>query len=304
MYRPAARRVRPDNEASGGSVPAWGSLVVDHLASTIKSGLRLARPSTWRLLALVARSAGRAASAARQAPPSSLNGPVGPARRLAVMHVDGVEARRIARRHACGVSDVVLSLVTGGVRALLEARREDIDPARPRAGMAVGLFSGGRASRVGNDIGTIHVPLPVGERDPGPACHRSPRERAQALASPLVALEPVMRAWAGRFGFVRRSLERQRLVNLAVTYLPGPVAPIEVLGAPVLDLVPIAPLAGNIGLSIVALSYAGRLAITVRADAAQFPDLDVLVSAMGRDWQALARQVRTPTCAALTPVAA
>jgi hypothetical protein len=72
----------------------------------------------------------------------------------------------------------------------------------------------------------------------------------------------------------------------------------------VLELVPIAPLAGNIGLSIVALSYAGRLAITVQADAAQFPDLDVLVSAMGRDGRALARRVRTPTGAALTRVAA
>ena len=72
-------------------------------------------------------------------------------------------------------------------------------------------------------------------------------------------MEPVLRAWLGRFGVFRRSLEHQRLVNLAETYLPGPPVPIDVLGAaPVLDLLPIAPLTGNLALSFVALSYAGR----------------------------------------------
>ena len=41
-------------------------------------------------------------------------------------------------------------------------------------------------------------------------------------------------------------------------------------------------------LSFVAVSYAGGLAVTVRSDADQFPDLDVLTAAMERDWRALA----------------
>jgi hypothetical protein len=86
-------------------------------------------------------------------------------------------------------------------------------------------------------------------------------------------------------------MEHQRLVNLAETYLPGPPVAIDILGARVLDLHPIAPLAGNLGLSFVALSYAGRLAVIVRADADQFPDLDVLTAAMERDWRALAGSV-------------
>jgi hypothetical protein len=116
-------------------------------------------------------------------------------------------------------------------------------------------------------------------------------ETALAKRTQVASAEPVLRAWVGRFDVVRRAMERQRLVNLAETYLPGPTARIEVLGAPVLDLLPIAPLAGNLGLSFVALSYAGCLAVTVRADADRFPDLDVLVAAMERDWQMLAGSV-------------
>jgi hypothetical protein len=200
-------------------------------------------------------------------------------------------ARRIARAHGCGVNDVVLGLVAGGVRALLDARGEPVERLRPRAGVAVALFSPGHGVEAGNDIGTLHVPLPIGEADPATRLPLIAAESARARRDPMVAAEPIVRAWLGRIGFVRRSMEHQRLVNLAETYLPGPPVPISVLGAPVLELLPIAPLAGNLGLSFVALSYAGRLAIAVRADADQFPDLAVLSAAMERDWRTLAGSV-------------
>jgi diacylglycerol O-acyltransferase len=268
--------------------PRWGELVLDNIRSTVESALKLARPATWRLVAGVVRAGWQASSLARRAPRSSLNAPVGPRRRLATLRLDLPVAKRVARAHGCGVNDVVLSLVAGGVRALLDARGEPIGQLRPRAGVAVALFSPSRARTAGNDIGTLHVPLPIADPDPGTRLRLIAAESARAKRSPMVAAEPVLRAWLGRFGVVRRSLEHQRLVNLAETYLPGPPVPIDVLGARVLDLLPIAPLAGNLGLSFVALSYAGHLAVTVRADADQFPDLEVLSDAMERDWETLA----------------
>jgi diacylglycerol O-acyltransferase / wax synthase len=233
----------------------------------------------------------RAFTLGRRTPPSSLNAPVGPSRRLATIAADPVTARRVARTAGCGINDVVLSVVAGGVRALLAARGEPVEQLRPRAGIAVALFSHGRGSAAGNDIGTLHVPLPIGEPDPRRRLPLIAAERVEARRSPMVAAEPVLRAWLGRFAGFRRSLDQQRLVNLAETYLPGPSTPIDVLGVRVLDLIPIAPLAGNLGLSFVAFSYAGRLRITVRADAGRFPDLHVLVAAMDRDWAVLAGSV-------------
>jgi diacylglycerol O-acyltransferase len=271
--------------------PHWGELVRDNIQSTIESALRLARPATWRLAAELVRSGWQAFSLARRAPRTSLNAPVGPRRRLATLRLDLAAAKRVARAHGCGVNDVVLSLVAGGVRALLDARGEPIGQLRPRVGIAVALFSSGHGPEAGNDIGTLNVPLPLAEPDPRTRLSLIAAERALAKRSRMVAAEPILRAWLGRVGWFRRSLDRQRLVNLAETYLPGPPVPIDALGARILDLLPIAPLAGNLGLSFVALSYAGRLAVTVRADADQFPDLELLLAAMERDWKALADSV-------------
>lgn len=271
--------------------PAWGELVRDNTQATLAAALRLARPGTWRRVLDVIRYMRQASALSRRMPASSLNAPVGPRRRLATVRLDLAAARRVARTHGCGVNDVVLSLVAGGVRALLDARGEPVARLRPRVGIAVALFSPGHGREAGNDIGTLHVPLPLAEPDPGARMPLIAAERARAKLSPMVAGEPLVRAWLGRFGVVRRSMEQQRLVNLSETYLPGPPTPIEVLGARLIDLLPVAPLAGNLGLSFVALSYAGRLVVTVRADADQFPDLDVLSAAMERDWDALAGSV-------------
>ena len=271
--------------------PSWGALVRDSIEGMASSALWLARPATWRLVVGVVRSFRLVSALAREAPVTSLNAPVGPTRRLATLRFDRADMKRVARAHGCGVNDVVLGLVTGGVRALLGARGEPVALLRPRVGIAVALFGTSHAGEAGNGIGTLHVPLPVPEPDPGARLSIVAAERAQAKDSPLVPVEPVLRAWFGRVGAVRRSMEHQRLVSLAETYLPGPPVAIDILGARVLDLLPIAPLAGNLGLSFVALSYAGRLAVTVRADADQFPDLDLLTDAMERDWRALAGSV-------------
>jgi diacylglycerol O-acyltransferase / wax synthase len=268
--------------------PAWSALARDNVRSKVATVVRLTRPAMWRHVAEIVRSAWQTGSLARHAPRSSLNAPVGPRRRLATVRLDLATAKRVAHVRGCGVNDVVLSLVAGGVRALLDPRGEPIARLRPRVGIAVALFSPGRRREVGNDIGSLLVPLPIGEADPAARLPLIAAETALAKRTQVAFAEPILRAFVGRFGVVRRAMERQRLVNLAETYLPGPPVRIEVLGAPVLDLLPIAPLAGNLGLSFVALSYAGCLTVAIRADADQFPDLAVLVAAMGRDWQALA----------------
>lgn len=78
------------------------------------------------------------------------------------------------------------------------------------------------------------------------------------------------------------------MINLVVSNVPGPAAPVQALGAPVLDLVPVGAIAGNLTVSFLALSYAGGLVITAIADRDHLSDLPVVLTGMHREWAALA----------------
>jgi len=78
----------------------------------------------------------------------------------------------------------------------------------------------------------------------------------------------------------------------------GPPVPVYVLGARVLDILPITRLFGNVGLALAALSYAGHISLVVTAAATAFPDIDVLMAGMERDWHALVN-IRSSASAAV-----
>jgi len=69
--------------------------------------------------------------------------------------------------------------------------------------------------------------------------------------------------------------------------------PVYVLGARLLDVIPVVPIAGNCTLGFAALSYNGCLAITAVADAGHVPDLDVVGQGIEDSWAAL-KQTRAP----------
>lgn len=81
----------------------------------------------------------------------------------------------------------------------------------------------------------------------------------------------------------------QHASNVIVTDVIGPPVPVYILGARILDILPIVQLVGNIGLTLCAFSYAGQVFLVVTADASGFPDVDVLIAGMERDWHALIR---------------
>jgi diacylglycerol O-acyltransferase / wax synthase len=80
------------------------------------------------------------------------------------------------------------------------------------------------------------------------------------------------------------------MTNLHESNVIGPADPIRILGATLLDLVPVSVLSGNLTVAFLAFSYAQRLSITVLTDADQYPDLPVLMAAMRREWRALSTQ--------------
>jgi hypothetical protein len=82
-------------------------------------------------------------------------------------------------------------------------------------------------------------------------------------------------------------IARQRLVNVFVTNVAGPPAPVRVLDAPVIEIAPIVMPVGNVTMGICAFSYANTVDIVATVDAGMRADVDVLRAAMASTWRSL-----------------
>jgi hypothetical protein len=156
--------------------------------------------------------------------------------------------------------------------------------------MPVAPRSGGRpAARTGNGAGVVVVRLPLEPADPQSrlaAVHRA-SERAKRGQVPVKGAGLPVRP--PLVHLARAATRHQHLTNTVVSNVVGPTKPLHLLGVAVVDLVPLGALAGNLAVSFLASSYAGTLAVTVRADADRLPDTDALVESMAADWRNLAR---------------
>ncbi|MGE5225469.1 MAG: wax ester/triacylglycerol synthase family O-acyltransferase [Planctomycetaceae bacterium] len=221
-----------------------------------------------------------------RAPRTSLNRPVGAGRVVRVVALDLAAVKEVAHAHDAKVNDVVLDLWLGGMRTLLASRGERL-PAELVASIPVSLRAGDGPRTVDNQSGFMATALPAREPDPvrrlALVADRTRRIKAgqdpEAIAAFLaaVAATPIGRAYT----------RRQRTSNTIVTNVPGPPAPVYLLGARIEQIWPIIGLVGNIGLICCAFSYTGRLSLVVTADATTFPDLDVLIDGIDAAWHGL-----------------
>ena len=176
------------------------------------------------------------------------------------------------------VNDLLLAMVTDGLRELLAGRGE-LEPGlflRTTVPVATG--------RAGQVMGMLVVDLPVAVPDPRQrltlitAATTAGKTRLRAtrgdvtdiLHLPVPLIRPLVR-WGRRVGSSR--------MNLSVSNVPGPDAPLWLAGARMERAVPIAPLVPLVPLSVAALSYADSLTIAVNADAA-ITDLAVMAPVM------------------------
>jgi len=218
------------------------------------------------------------------APRTSLNVPIGAMRQIATVHVGLEELQKIRAALGGNVNDVVLSAATGALRELLLQRDEDLPSRGLRAMVPVNIRREGEHGELGNKIASLFVDLPVAESDPlrryEQVRRASQKGKAggQALGTgALIGLTelapPVLHAG------LARSLYAKRLFNVTITNVPGPLNRLYAFGAPMVDVVPIVPLAADHALGIAVVSYDGQLTFGLCADRAVVPDLDLFKDA-------------------------
>lgn len=284
-----ARRGR-DGEGAGGPGPGDGAAPTAPDRWTL---LRDAWSERWRAVRRVPASLRRARAGRaeldhgpRGAPRCSLNAPCGPHRAAHLADVDLAALRAGARTVGASVNDALLVAAASAMDDALRRRGEHLDAlvisvpisARPAAGGA----------DLGNAVGVMPVRVPLAGGPAARLAQVSASTRARKTRSrgaSLALLAPAFRLLAA-VGLFRWFVERQRLVNAFLTNLRGPDA-LTIGGRPVRRIAPIGVVAGNVAVAFAAMSYAGRLTVTVVTDPDVVPDGDAIAAALDASLDAL-----------------
>lgn len=260
------------------SRPRWRTLFVDAWTERARSWRALPRSLASLRSARTELTTSRGESPTRRptrrqkgAAQCSINAPTGPRRAVHLAQVDLARLRDAGKSHGATVNDCLLVAVAGAVEQLLDARGEHPDS------LVVSVPISARRSTSNTDLGNQVGVMPVRVRLRGDSTMRlaavaeETRGRKSAPGASLALIGPLFRAAAaiGAFGWF---VNRQRLVNTFLTNLRGPAEPVHLAGTRVTRIVPVTITAGNVGVAFAALSYAGRLGVTVITDPDVVPE--------------------------------
>ncbi len=229
-----------------------------------------------------------AALGAGVASESPLNQPLGPHRRVDWLALDAHAFERSAARLSVDTEALWAALLAGALSRFFEQRGLPLAHQRDlRFRVALPDASGPWSDAEGEPLAWRVIELPIAERDAA--------ARVRAAAHALRDAERVSFAllaeageWApSLFAALARRRLGERIANLALTPFGGPPAPLHLLGARVLEMVPLLPLPPGQALRVAVLPYAGALRIGFNADWDLVPDLHDFVLACAESFHEL-----------------
>ena len=246
-----------------------------------------------RRVARTAADAARGLAATRSllspTPPTSLNGPIGPHRRWNWARGRLADVKTIRQALGGTVNDVVLTVITGGFRDLLQGRGEPVDDRFVRTLVPVSVRPQHERGTYNNKVSAMFAELPVGISDPA--------QRLAAVRRQMEGLKESRQAIGGEVltsmtGFAPAMLldlagrvatrMPQRNVNTVTTNVPGPQHPLFFSGGRMLECFPFVPLGGHVRVGIAIFSYDGALNYGVTGDYDNSPDIGVLCAGIER----------------------
>ena len=274
---------------------------------TVRAGIGDVRATAGKVADALGGIALAARAASRPTPRSPLNRDISRHRRFRMIATELDDYRRVRARHSgppgtgVTVTDVILSVLAGGLRSWLLTRGELVPPddvVRALVPMSVRAEDDDRGRVLGGRVSSLLVDLPTGEPSPAVRLHqvafqtREHRDTGQAVDARAIAgiagfAPPTLHSLGARLA---SSLSRH-LFNLVVTNVPGPQRPLHLRGARMLATHPVVPLARGQALSVGLTSYDGGVFYGLYADRDAMPDLDVLAQCLE---DALAELLETP----------
>lgn len=279
---------RPEPSGAAMVVDAWGGLAGD-VVGLVRQAPAAVRAPGAALRGALELGSGlvRFAQHLGRTTPTTLEGSIGPHRRWAQCSVPLEQVREIRRAAGSTLNDVVLAVLAGAYRDLLEHRGEDPDATVLRTLVPVSVRAPDARGIPDNRVSAILLELPVHLADPLARLasvseemgrlKRSHMSEAGEVVVRLGDLAPPMVV-----GTVMRAATRllsqipQRSVNTVTTNVPGPQVPLFCLGREMLTYHPYVPLSHGVRVGTAILSYNGQLAFGITGDHDTAPDVDVM----------------------------
>jgi WS/DGAT/MGAT family acyltransferase len=215
------------------------------------------------------------------APPSMLNRPISPLRRLASVQRPIADLEHVKQRFHTTINDVVLAASSGGMRRFLARRGEP--PIRLKTMVPVNVHDGDGDRGLGNRISFMFVELPCDEPDPVRRLlelHVAMRQRKRAgdpqggdsVRKMLgFAPQPIQ-------GLVSRLVAGPRAFNLVVSNIPGPREPLYMRGCELEEAYPVVPLTDSHAVSIGITTIKDGAFFGIYGDRRSLPDIELLAN--------------------------
>jgi WS/DGAT/MGAT family acyltransferase len=180
------------------------------------------------------------------------------------------EVKAIGRRLGGTVNDVLLAAISGALRRYLETVGQPTDGVEINAMVPVSLRQPHEMGQLGNRFGLVILALPVGTSDPLERLAIINKRMSDIKRSPeaLVAF-----AIVNAMGATPIEVEHFLIdffaakVTAGMTNVPGPAHPLYLAGDRLTSFMFWVPAAGNVGMGISILSYAGTVMVGVMTDA-------------------------------------
>ncbi|MCW2607535.1 MAG: diacylglycerol O-acyltransferase [Frankiales bacterium] len=214
------------------------------------------------------------------APATFFNRSLGAERRFASSLLPLGSAKAVSKALGVTLNDVVLSVCAGALRTLLLAVDGKADA--PLVG-AVPVSTDKDPTRIsGNRLSGLFVSLPVHVEHPVERCLLVSRSTRTAKAQHELLGAHLLQDWMAYLpprpaaaAFRRQSQqhsERNRILNLPISNVPGPRQLGYVAGTPISELYSVGPLYDRSGINITVWSYVDQLAVSVLSDGLLLPE--------------------------------
>jgi len=224
-------------------------------------------------------------------PKTAFHGKLGMAKRVAWSDPLPLSSIKAVRTHlGATVNDVIMAAMTGGMRAYLASRGEDVSDLSFRAVVPVNLREPGSERDLGNRMGAFFVALPVNAGHPVERLHRVNRrmiKRKESMEAPL------FRVLISGLGFVPTALADKLVstfsnrASVIMTNVIGPREQRYLAGAPMRTLMGWVPQTGRLGVGISILTYVDDIYVGVITDEGLVPDPERIIDAFEHEVQRL-----------------